>query len=110
MEKEIAFCMKYGRLEDVSSPKAYSETTIMKVNLELLTLNSPLYSAAIYPQHGRVEGRTFIFTGELQNYNLLLKNTCQENVGSHQKNKKDTPHSKGKEKPQQDAGRSEIAF
>ena len=40
-------------------------------------------------QDGRVEGHALIFTHlllrELQNYNSLLNNRLQENIGSHQK-------------------------
>lgn len=43
----VVFRMKYGSLENVWSPKAYSETTILYIyfNLELRILNSPVYSA-----------------------------------------------------------------
>ena len=44
---------------------------------------------------------------ELQNYNVLLNNHRQENVGSHQKR---YPTSKAKEKPKQDGRRGKIAF
>ena len=45
---------------------------------------------------------------DLQNYNSLLNNHQQDNVGSHQKN--DTSHPRAKEKPQQDGRRGEITF
>ena len=45
---------------------------------------------------------------ELQNYNLLLNNRWQENVGFYQK--KDNPHPRAKEKPQKDGRRGEITF
>ena len=44
---------------------------------------------------------------ELQNYNSLLTNHPQENVGSHQKH---TQPPRTKEKPQQDGRRGKIAF
>ena len=44
---------------------------------------------------------------ELQNYNLLLSNSQQKNVRSHQNN---TPCPRAKEKPQQDGRRGKIAF
>ena len=48
---------------------------------------------------------------ELQNYNLLMNNHLLENVRSHQKKKKNTPHPRAKDKPQQDgARRGKIAF
>ena len=50
--------------------------------------------------------RTRAFLRELQNYNSLLSNHRQDNVGSHQK--KFTP--KTKEKPQQDCRRGRTAF
>ena len=47
-------------------------------------------------QDGRVEGHALIFTHlllqEIQNYNALLNNRLQENVGSHQKK---IPHVQG---------------
>ena len=45
---------------------------------------------------------------QLQNYNSLLNNHQQENVGSHQK--KDTRHPRVKKKPQQDGRRDKIMF
>ena len=44
---------------------------------------------------------------ELQNYNLLLNNHQQENVGSHQK---DNPCPRAKEKPKQDGIKGEITL
>ena len=44
---------------------------------------------------------------EFQNYNSLLNNHPQENVGSHQKH---TQPPRTKEKPQQDGRRGKIAF
>ena len=51
---------------------------------------------------------THVLLRELQNCNSILNNHRQENFGSHQK--KDTPHTREKEKPQQDGWRGEIAF
>ena len=52
-------------------------------------------------QDGKVEGHALIFScWELQNYNSLMNNHQQENVGSHQKK---IPMSKVKEEPQQDS-------
>ena len=45
---------------------------------------------------------------DLQNYNSLLNNRQQDNVGYHQE--KDTPHPRAKENPQQDGRRGEITF
>ena len=45
---------------------------------------------------------------ELQNCKELLNNHLQENVGTWQK--KDTPHPRAKEKPQQDGWRNKITF
>ena len=50
---------------------------------------------------------THLLLQELQNYNSLLNNHRQENVGSHKK--KDTSQPRAKEKPQQDGRRGKIA-
>ena len=56
-------------------------------------------------QDGRVEGHALIFTHlllqEIQNYNALLNNRLQENVGSHQKK---IPHVQGKRNPSKTIG------
>ena len=44
---------------------------------------------------------------ELQNYNSLLNNHQQDNVGSHQKR---YPHPRAKEKSQKDSRRGKISF
>ena len=64
------------------------------------------YILSISWQSGRMY--THLLWWELQNYNSLLKNHQQENVGSYQK-KKNPPHPRAK-KPQQDGRRDEITF
>ena len=59
-------------------------------------------------QDGKVEGHALIFScWDIQNYNSLMNNHQQENVGSHRKK---IPMSRGKEEPQQDSRRGEITF
>ena len=55
---------------------------------------------------GGVEGCALIFFSK--NTKIATNDHQQENVGSHQK--KDTPHPRAKENPQQDARRGAIMF